>query len=103
MLILFDHGTPKDLARALSGHMVITAQSREWDRLPNGALLKAAEEAAGFRQRGRQHVLSHFLTLVSARLRQLLNFRMLSAIAGAARSRGDIVRISLTGLRQTGS
>jgi hypothetical protein len=46
MLILFDHGTPKGLARALSGHIVITAQSRGWDRLTNGALLDAAEEAA---------------------------------------------------------
>ena len=46
MLILFDHGTPRGLARALPGHTVITAQARGWDRLTNGALLKAAEEAA---------------------------------------------------------
>ena len=46
MLILFDHGTPKGLASALPGHTVITAQSRGWDRLNNGALLNAAEEAA---------------------------------------------------------
>ena len=46
MLILFDHGTPKGLIAALSGHTVITAQSRVWDRLTNGALLDAAEEAA---------------------------------------------------------
>ena len=46
MLILFDHGTPRGLARALSGHTVITAKARGWDRLSNGALLKAAEEAA---------------------------------------------------------
>jgi hypothetical protein len=45
MLILFDHGTPRGLIRALSGHAVITAQSRGWDRLSNGALLNAAEEA----------------------------------------------------------
>jgi hypothetical protein len=45
MLILFDHGTPKGLARALSGHTVATAQSRGWDRLSNGALLNAAEQA----------------------------------------------------------
>ena len=45
MLILFDHGTPKGLARALSGHTVMTAQSKGWDRLSNGALLNAAEEA----------------------------------------------------------
>ena len=47
MLILFDHGTPKGLARALSGHTVSTAQSKGWDTLSNGALLNAAE-AAGF-------------------------------------------------------
>ncbi len=46
MLILFDHGTPKGLASALPGHTIITAQSRGWDRLNNGALLNAAEEAA---------------------------------------------------------
>jgi hypothetical protein len=46
MLILFDHGTPKGLASALPGHTIITAQSRGWDKLNNGALLNAAEEAA---------------------------------------------------------
>lgn len=46
MLILFDHGTPRGIATALSGHTVITAYSRGWDRLSNGALLNAAEEAA---------------------------------------------------------
>ena len=45
MLILFDHGTPRGLAHALSDHTVITAQARGWDRLDNGALLSAAEEA----------------------------------------------------------
>jgi hypothetical protein len=46
VLILFDHGTPKGLIRALlPGHTVHTAQSRGWDTLSNGALLNAAEEA----------------------------------------------------------
>ena len=45
MLVLFDRGTPKGLARALSGHTVHTAQSKGWDTLSNGALLDAAEEA----------------------------------------------------------
>jgi hypothetical protein len=45
VLILFDHGTPKGLARALSGHTVHTAQARGWDTLSNGELLSAAEEA----------------------------------------------------------
>lgn len=45
MLILFDHGTPKGLIRALPGHTVHSAQAKGWDTLGNGALLKAAEEA----------------------------------------------------------
>ena len=45
MLILFDHGTPKGLARALSVHTVHTAQSKGWDRFSNGELLNAAERA----------------------------------------------------------
>jgi hypothetical protein len=45
MIILFDHGTPKGLADALPGHTIITAQARGWDKLSNGALLNAAEEA----------------------------------------------------------
>ncbi|HVH55053.1 MAG TPA: hypothetical protein VM791_02280 [Vicinamibacterales bacterium] len=45
MLVLFDPGTPKGLARALSVHTVHTAQSRGWDRLSNGELLNAAERA----------------------------------------------------------
>jgi hypothetical protein len=45
VLILFDHGTPKGLARALSGHTVHTAQAKGWDTLTNGELLSAAEEA----------------------------------------------------------
>jgi len=46
MLVLFDHGTPQGLALAFPGHTVVTAQARGWDRLNNGALLKAAEEAS---------------------------------------------------------
>jgi hypothetical protein len=46
MLILFDHGAPQGVARALGAHTVITAQARGWDKLTNGALLAAAEEAA---------------------------------------------------------
>ncbi len=41
----FDHGTPKGLARVLSGHTVHTAQAKGCDTLSNGDLLKAAEEA----------------------------------------------------------
>jgi hypothetical protein len=47
MRILFDHGTPSGIAGSLSGHEVIEARERGWDRISNGELLKAAE-AAGF-------------------------------------------------------
>ena len=46
MLILFDHGTPRGVARALSDHTVITAYARGWHRLDNGDLLQAAEDEA---------------------------------------------------------
>jgi hypothetical protein len=45
MLILFDHGTPRSIARWLTEHIVVEATARGWDRLSNGELLKAAEEA----------------------------------------------------------
>ena len=45
MLILFDHGAPRGVARALRSHTVLTALFQGWDQLNNGALLKAAEEA----------------------------------------------------------
>lgn len=47
MRILFDHGTPSGIAKALAGHEVTEAIERGWDRISNGELLKAAE-AAGF-------------------------------------------------------
>jgi hypothetical protein len=45
MLILFDHGTPRGIARALEGHTVKEARAQGWDTLSNGDLLKAAEDA----------------------------------------------------------
>ncbi len=48
MLVLFDNGTPRTLARFLiDHHMVTEARARGWDELENGELLKEAE-AAGF-------------------------------------------------------
>jgi hypothetical protein len=46
MLILFDHGTPKGLARALPSHTIVTSYSKGWDKIANGALLDAAEQSA---------------------------------------------------------
>lgn len=45
MLILFDHVTPRGIARFLTGHIVIRAKKRGWDRLSNGDLLAEAERA----------------------------------------------------------
>ena len=45
MLILFDHVTPKGIARSLSGHTVTKAKDRGWDTLSNGDLLATAEQA----------------------------------------------------------
>lgn len=47
MLILFDQGTPRGLARYLTGHTVTKAIERGWDRFTNGALL-AEVEKTGF-------------------------------------------------------
>ena len=45
MLILFDHGTPSGLARALQGNTVKEARAQGWDTLSNSELLKAAQTA----------------------------------------------------------
>jgi hypothetical protein len=45
MRILFDHGTPRGLARELSGHTVTPAKALGWEQLSNGVLLQSAEEA----------------------------------------------------------
>lgn len=42
MRILFDHGTPRSIARWLQGHIAIEAIAKGWDRLVNGDLLQAA-------------------------------------------------------------
>src|SRR4051794_27718917 len=45
MLILFDNGTPRGLARFLAGHSVEEARSRGWEELSNGDLIAVAEQA----------------------------------------------------------
>ncbi len=48
MLVLFDNGTPRTLARYLIDHHAVTeARARGWEELENGDLLNEAE-AAGF-------------------------------------------------------
>ncbi len=45
MLILFDQGTPVPIRRFLKGDIVRTAFEQGWDRLKNGELIAAAEQA----------------------------------------------------------
>jgi hypothetical protein len=47
MRVLLDNGTPRGVAVALTGHVVVEARARGWDTMKNGELLDAAE-AAGF-------------------------------------------------------
>jgi len=48
MLVLFDNGTPRTLARYLIDHHTVTeARARGWQELGNGELLAEAE-TAGF-------------------------------------------------------
>jgi predicted nuclease of predicted toxin-antitoxin system len=45
MLILLDQATPVPIRQFLEGHTVRTAAQEGWDKLTNGELLNAAEEA----------------------------------------------------------
>jgi hypothetical protein len=45
MLIHFDNGAPRGLARFLTGHTVEEARARGWDQLVNGELIAVAEQA----------------------------------------------------------
>lgn len=45
MLIIFDQATPVPIRPYLEGHTVRTAAQEGWDRLKNGDLLTAAEDA----------------------------------------------------------
>jgi hypothetical protein len=46
MRILFDQATPVPIRPYLEGHTVSTAFQQGWDKLKNGELLTAAEQAA---------------------------------------------------------
>jgi predicted nuclease of predicted toxin-antitoxin system len=45
MLILFDNGVPRGLARFLAAHTVEEARTRGWEELSNGELIDVAEQA----------------------------------------------------------
>ena len=46
MRIIFDQATPVPIRPYLEGHTVHTASQQGWDKLRNGDLLNAAEEAS---------------------------------------------------------
>jgi len=96
MLVLFDHRTPKGLARALAGHTVITAQGKGWDKFDNGELLDAAENAGvdvllttDRRMRYQQNLFGRRIVLVvltgtTKWSRVRLHFQRIAAFVGAA-------------------
>lgn len=45
MKILFDNGTPKPIARHLTGHDIVYARRIGWHELENGELIQQAESA----------------------------------------------------------
>lgn len=45
MKVLFDNGTPRPIARSLTGHEVTYARRISWHDLGNGELIQQAEEA----------------------------------------------------------
>ena len=45
MKILFDNGTPKPIARSLTGHEITYARRIGWHEMGNGELIQKAEEA----------------------------------------------------------
>jgi hypothetical protein len=85
MRILFDHGTPSGIAKALAGHEFTEAIERGWDRISNGELLKLAE-AEGF----------ELLLTTDKRIRyqQNLTGRQI-AIVVLGNSTGRVVRLNL--------
>jgi hypothetical protein len=86
MLILFDHGAPRGVARALDGHTVVTAKAKGWDRLTNGALLQVAEEAG---------VDLFFTTDQRIRYQQNLTGRKIAIVVLAGTTRWSRVRLHL--------
>ena len=45
MRVLFDNGVPDAIARRLDKHVVLLARNLGWDKLANGTLIQAAEDA----------------------------------------------------------
>ena len=67
MRVLFDQGTPVPIRGHLEGHTVSTAFQLGWDKLKNGQLLTAAEEA-GFDLLTTDKNMRHQQTLVHRKI-----------------------------------
>jgi hypothetical protein len=110
MRVLFDNGTPRGVAAALSAHTVEEARAHGWDTLKNGELLDAAE-AAGFevlvttdRNIGYQQNLTHrriaVVVLGKARWR-LIKARLADVAAAVASAQpGRVSEVDIPELRR---
>ena len=109
MRILFDHVTPKGIARSLLGHSVTTAKECGWDRLSNGDLLSAAEQAgfdvlvtADKNMRFQQNLSGRSIALIVLSTPQWpvvkLHLEKIAAAVNAA-TRGGYVEVELAGQR----
>lgn len=58
MQVLFDNGTPRGVASALTNHTVEEARAHLWDRLRNHELLDAANQGACHRESPRLSMIS---------------------------------------------
>jgi hypothetical protein len=108
MRILFDHGTPSGIVKALAGHHVTEAIGRGWDRISSGELLKLAE-AEGFelllttdkRIRYQQNLTGRKMAIVVLgnskwRIARLYLDRVISAVNAATTGSYAEVEIPLT-------
>lgn len=83
--VLLDHCVPRQLRRALPGHEVITTYRMGWNRLRNGQLLAAAEEA-GF---------DVFITAdQSIRFQQHLHGRRIAIVELPTNDRAQVKRLA---------
>ena len=81
MKILFDHGTPRSIARSLAGHKVTRAAQLGWHQLGNGVLIESAEEA------GYDLLLS---TDQNIRYQQNLNHRKIAIVVLTGQQRPNV-------------